>query len=195
VIERLFGSKLRARLLGWLMTHPQERYFVRQLTAILQEDSTNVSRELARLARMGLLTCRQEGRQKYYQANRRCPVFEELRGLAVKTIGLGDVLRAALEPIAGRIRVAFLFGSFAKRQDTADSDVDLLAVGEVGSAEMAKALRPARARLSREINVTVYPPREFSAKAKAGHHFITQVLKGDRMYLVGSEDALKRLAG
>ena len=195
MIERLFGSKLRARLLGWLMTHPQERYFVRQLTAILQEDSTNVSRELARLARMGLLTCRQEGRQKYYQANRRCPVFEELRGLAVKTIGLGDVLRAALEPIAGRIRVAFLFGSFAKRQDTADSDVDLLAVGEVGSAEMAKALRPARARLSREINVTVYPPREFSAKAKAGHHFITQVLKGDRMYLVGSEDALKRLAG
>ncbi len=195
MIERLFGSKLRARLLGWLMTHPQERYFVRQLTAILQEDSTNVSRELARLARMGLLTCRQEGRQKYYQANRRCPVFEELRGLAVKTIGLGDVLRAALEPIAGRIRVAFLFGSFAKRQDTADSDVDLLAVGEGGSAEMARALPPARARLSREINVTVYPPREFSAKAKAGHHFITQVLKGDRMYLVGSEDALKRLAG
>ena len=195
MIERLFGSKLRARLLGWLMTHPQERYFVRQLTAILHEDSTNVSRELARLASMGLLTCQQEGRQKYYQANRRCSVFEEMRGLAVKTIGLGDVLRAALEPIAGRIRVAFLFGSFAKCQDTADSDVDLLAVGDVGSAEMAKALRQARARLSREINVTVYPPREFSAKAKAGHHFIAQVLKGDRIYLVGSDDALKRLAG
>jgi DNA-binding transcriptional ArsR family regulator len=195
VIERLFGSKLRAKLLGWLMTHPEERYFVRQLTAILHEDSTNVSRELARLARMGLLTCRQEGRQKYYQANRQCPVFEELQGLAVKTIGLGDVLRAALEPIAGRIRVAFLFGSFAQRKETADSDVDLLAVGEVGSAEMAKALRPARAKLSREINVTVYPPREFSAKAKAGHHFIAQVLKGDKIYLVGSEDDLKRLAG
>lgn len=195
MIERLFGSKLRARLLGWLMTHPQERYFVRQLTAILHEDSTNVSRELARLASMGLLTCQQEGRQKYYQANRRCSVFEEMRGLAVKTIGLGDVLRAALEPIAGRIRVAFLFGSFAKRQDTSDSDVDLLVVGEVDSAEMAKALRQARARLSREINVTVYPPREFSAKAKAGHHFITQVLKGDKIYLVGSEDDLKRVAG
>ena len=195
MIERLFGSKLRARLLGWLMTHPQERYFVRQLTAILHEDSTNVSRELARLASMGLLTCQQEGRQKYYQANRRCSVFEEMRGLAVKTIGLGDVLRAALEPIAGRIRVAFLFGSFAKRQDTSDSDVDLLVVGEVDSAEMAKALRQARARLSREINVTVYPPREFSAKAKTGHHFITQVLKGDKIYLVGSEDDLTRVAG
>lgn len=195
MIERLFGSKLRAKLLGWLMTHPQERYFVRQLTAILHEDSTNVSRELARLARMGLLTCQQEGRQKYYQANRRCPVFEEMRGLAVKTIGLGDVLRAALEPVAGRIRVAFLFGSFAQRQDTADSDVDILAVGAVGSAEMAKALRPARARLSREINVMVYSPREFSAKAKAGHHFIARVLKGDKIYLVGSEDDLKRVAG
>lgn len=195
MIERLFGSKLRARLLGWLMTHPDERYFVRQLTAILQEDSTNVSRELARLARLGLLTCQEEGRQKYYQANRHCSVFEELRGLAVKTIGLGDVLRAALRPITGRIRVAFLFGSFAQGKATAESDVDLLVVGDVGSAELAKALRPARAKLSREINATVYPPREFRAKAKAGHHFIAQVLNGARMYLVGGDDDLQRLAG
>ena len=195
MIERLFGSKLRARLLGWLMTHPDERYFVRQLTVILHEDSTNVSRELARLGRMGLLTCRQEGRQKYYQANRRCPVFQEMRGLVVKTIGLGDVLRAALEPIAGRIRVAFLFGSFAQRQETADSDIDILAIGDVGSVEMVKALRLAREKLSREINVTIYPPREFKTKAEAGHHFIAQVLKGDKIYLVGNEDALKRLTG
>lgn len=195
MIEQLFGSKLRARLLGWLMTHPDERYFVRQLTVILHADSTNVSRELTRLARMGLLTGRQEGRQKYYQVNRRCPVFEELHGLAVKTIGLGDVVRAALEPIAGRLRVAFLFGSFAQRRETAESDIDLLAVGDVGSVEMAKVLRSARARLSREINATVYSPREFSAKAKAGHHFITQVLTDDKIYLIGSDDDLQNVVG
>lgn len=195
MMEQLFGSRLRAKLVGWLMTHPDERYFVRQLTAILEGDSTNVSRELTRLARMGLLTCQEEGRQKYYQANRRCPVFGELKGLAVKTFGLGDVLREDLKPMAGKIRVAFLFGSFAKLKETADSDVDILAVGETGSAEVVKALRPARERLGREINVTVYSPLEFRAKAKAGHDFIARVLKGRRIYLIGSEDDLKKLVG
>ncbi len=96
MLKALFGSKLRAKLLGWLMTHPEDRYFVRQLTAILKEDSTNVSRELARLARAGILVSESEGRQKYYRANRNSPVFEELRSLAIKTFGVGDIYILAM---------------------------------------------------------------------------------------------------
>jgi len=88
MLAQLLGSRLRAKLLGWLFSHPDERYFVRQLTALLGEDSTNVSRELARLEKMGILVSTLEGRQKYYRANRQCAVFPELCGLAIKTAGI-----------------------------------------------------------------------------------------------------------
>src|SRR4030066_110319 len=87
MLETLLGSKLRAKVLGWLFSHPDERYFVRQLTALVKEDSTNVSRELARLEKTGILVSTTEGRQKYYQANRQSPLFSELKNLAQKISG------------------------------------------------------------------------------------------------------------
>jgi len=108
LLDRILGSTLRAKVLAWLLTHPDERYFVRALASILGEDSTNLSRELARLTALGVLSCQTEGRQKYYQANRKCPVFQELQGLVIKTMGVADVLRSALAPLASGIEVAFV---------------------------------------------------------------------------------------
>ena len=193
MLDTLFGSKLRAKLLGWLMTHPEERYFVRQLTTILKEDSTNVSRELARLARAGILTSESEGRQKYYQANRLCPVFEELRSLAIKTFAVGDILREALQPLADRIRVAYIYGSFAQANITADSDVDIMVVGDASFADVNQVLRQAQEQLHREINPSVYPVAEFRTKLAGGHHFLSSALKGDKIYLIGDEHELGRL--
>lgn len=116
MLAYLLGSRLRAKVLGWLFSHPDERYFVRQLTGLLEEDSTNISRELARLEKMGVLVSTQEGRQKYYQANSECAVFPELRGLALKTAGLANVLREVLAPMASQIAVAFVYGSLGQRR-------------------------------------------------------------------------------
>jgi predicted nucleotidyltransferase len=194
MLEALLGSKLRARLLGWLLTHPDERFYVRRLHAILGEDPTNVSRELARLAQMGILTCAVEGQQKYYQADRKCPVFGELRALVVKTAGLADVLREALRPLSSRIRVAFIYGSHAAGSANASSDVDVLAVGDVSFAEVVDALAPAQERLRREVNPTVYGAKEFRRKVAAGHHFLKSVLAGPKILLVGDSDDLAGLA-
>ena len=194
MLEDLFGSKIRARALAWLVTHPDERYFVRQLTGILGKDSTNVSRELAKLARMGLLNCQQEGRQKYYQVNRDSAVYEEIRGLAVKTFGVADILREALSPLARRIRVAFLIGSFADGRENAQSDVDLVVIGSVGFAEVSRVLGPGQEKLGREINPTVYPEAEFVSKVAEGHHFVRSILKAKKIFLVGDSDDLARLA-
>jgi hypothetical protein len=109
MLAKLFGSRLRGKLIGWMFTHTDERFYVRQLQSLLQEDATNLSRELSRLATLGLLTRTAEGKQKYYQANAESPVFSELHGLAIKTVGVADVLRSALEAISGRIRVAFIY--------------------------------------------------------------------------------------
>lgn len=194
MLETLFGSKLRARLLGWLMTHSDERYFVRQLTGILNEDSTNVSRELAKLAGAGILVFRQEGRQKYYQADRSSPVFDELRSLVIKTIGVGDVLRHALRPVVDRIHVAYIFGSFADGKANAKSDVDVMIIGDVPFADVNKAFGAAQRRLNREINPSVYPAAEFRSKLAAGNHFLSSIQEGNRIFLIGDEHGLARLA-
>lgn len=195
MLEELMGSRLRARLLGWLMPHPDEWYFVRQLTGILKEDSTNLSRELARLSRLGILLCRSEGKQKYYQVNRKCPVYPELRGLVIKTVGVGDSVRKALAPLANRIRVAFIYGSFARGEETPDSDIDLLVVGDLALKPIASHLGPVARELGREMNPSVYPPSEFRRKARDGHRFLRDVMAGEKIFLIGDEDDLKELAG
>lgn len=194
MLDILFGSKLRAKALSWMLAHPDEWYYIRQLTSILQVDSTNLSRELSRLTGIGILLSRVEGRQKYYRANEGSPIFMELRGLVVKTGGVGDILRKALAPLAERIRAAFIFGSVAEGREQASSDVDLMIIGNVSLGELVKVLGPGQAALGREINPVVYLPDEFQARVQEGHHFLKQVLSENKVYVIGGEDELNRLA-
>ncbi len=194
MLAELLVSKLRAKVLGWLFAHVDERYFGRQLAEILDEDSTNVSRELARLAKMGILICQSEGRQKYYQANRACPVFAELRGLILKTAGLVDILREALKPLLKKIQAAFIYGSFASNSVKASSDVDIMVIGSCDFGEVVDALGKAQERIGREVNPSVYPADEFKKKMTAEHHFLKTVLAGPKIFLIGDENELKGLA-
>jgi predicted nucleotidyltransferase len=194
LLERLLGSRLRAKLLGWLLSHPTERYFVRQLAGLLGEDSTNLSRELARLETLGVVTGAREGQQKYFQANQSSPIYPELRGLVLKTAGASEVLRGALQSLAHRISVAFLFGSVAQGRETAASDVDLFIVGDLGLREIVEAVSPVQNQLGREVNPTVYPPAEFRDKVTRGHHFLKAVLQGPKIFLIGDPSELERLA-
>jgi len=193
MLETILGSKLRSKVLGWLFTHPDERYFVRQLTSLLKEDSTNVSRELIRLEKTGVLVSTKEGKQKYYQANRKSPVYNELHGLIVKTMGVADVLRSALAPSAGRIKVAFIFGSIAIGNEDKASDIDVMVVGDISFGDVVFLLSPAEEKLKREINTVVYPLAEFTKKVKTDHHFVKTVIEGKKIFLVGDESELARL--
>ncbi len=194
MLAELLGSKLRAKVLGWLFAHTDERYFGRQLAEILDEDSTNVSRELARLAKMGILVCQSEGRQKYYQVSKACPVFVELRGLVLKTAGLVDILRGALKPLSKKIQVAFIYGSFASNSAKTDSDVDMMVIGSCDFGEVVDAVGKGQERIGREVNPSVYPADEFKRKVAAEHHFLKTVLAGPKIFLFGDEDELKGLA-
>jgi hypothetical protein len=194
MLAELLRSKLRAKLLGWLFTHPDQRYFVRQLEAVLKEEAGNLSRELARLAAIGVVKVKAEGRQKYYQANADSPVFSELRGLATKSFGLADILRDTLAPLVKKIRIAFVYGSQAAGKPTAASDVDVMVIGKATFAEVVSALSTAQEQVGREINPAVYPADEFRKKFSEGHHFLTSVLKRPKVFLIGSEDELEGLA-
>lgn len=194
MLETLLGSRLRTKILGWLFSHPDERYFVRQITSLLNEDSTNVSRELARLEKTGILVLTIEGKQKYYQSNRKSPVFAELHGLVVKTAGVADVLKTALGPVRQKIRAAFIFGSTAMNTENRTSDIDLMVIGSISFAKVSSAVSQAEKILQREVNPVVYSPSEFKQKVRGGHHFLKTVLENEKIFLIGDEDEFDRLA-
>jgi predicted nucleotidyltransferase len=189
----LFG-KTRQALLSLLFTHADESFFLEQLIRAAALGRGTVQRELAFLSRAGILRRTVRGRQVYFQADPDCPVYAELKGLVVKTAGVADALRAALAPLAARIRVAFVYGSVARSAERRASDIDVMVIGDVSFAEAAEALGRAQQDLRREINPSVYPAAEYRTKLAAKHHFLGSVLKGEKIFLIGDERELARLA-
>ena len=167
---------------------------MRQLAGILAEDPTNLSRELARLAALGILTGTTEGQQKYYRANPDSPIYPELRSLVAKTAGVGAKLQRALETLSTRIQSAFVFGSVAAGKEAQASDVDVMVIGEVSLEELVGALGPLQNQLGREVNPSVYTAAEFRERLARGSHFLSSVLNGPKLFLIGSADELERLA-
>jgi predicted nucleotidyltransferase len=194
----LFG-RTRRRVLGWLLGHPDEAYYLRQIVRQTGTALGAVQRELELLTAAGLVRRTVQGRQVYFQANREAPIFPELRGLFAKTAGLIDLLRDGLAPLGDRVQVAFLFGSAAGGELRAASDIDLLVVGDATFQDVVHALAAPQERLGRDVNPTVYPPSEFRAKVAEHHHFLTRVLREPRLFVVGGDNELvglgaKRLA-
>lgn len=175
------------RVLGALYGQPQRSFTVSELIASTIAGSGAVQRELAKLVASGLLTMQPVGNQKRYQANPAAPIHDELVGIVQKTVGLAEPLREALQPLESKINAAFVYGSVAKRSDTARSDIDVMVVGEVGFAEVVNAVYPLHERLGREVNPIVMTAKEFRARAK-DPGFVARVLDGPRIPLIGSAD-------
>jgi predicted nucleotidyltransferase len=190
--EVLFG-RTRQRVLGWLFGHPDEAFYLREIVRQTGGAPGAVQRELEALTRAGLISREARGRHVYFQANRASPVFTELQSIVSKTVGLVDVLREMLTPLGDRIRVAFVFGSAARNGLRRTSDIDVIIVGTASFSDVVAALTPAQARLGRDVNPTVYAPREFRQKLQAGHHFLTRVLEEPITFVVGESDELGRL--
>jgi predicted nucleotidyltransferase len=184
-------TKVQQRVLGVLFGNPTRSFYANELIALVQSGTGAVQRELTRLEAAGVLTAVRIGKQKHYQANRASPVFQELRALVLKTSGLVDVLREALRPVAERVRAAFVYGSIAKGEDTASSDIDLMVVGEgLTYADLFGALEAASARLGRKVAPTIYSPKELARRVKQENAFVTRVLQQPKLWLIGDERAL-----
>ena len=183
--------KVRQRVLAVLFGNPGRSFYANEVIALAQSGTGAVQRELAGLAAAGLLTVKRQGNQTHYQANAEAPVFTELRGLVLKTLGLADVLRAALTPLAPQIAQAFVFGSVAKQQDTAASDIDVLIVSEdLGYADVFGALESATDTLGRKVNPSLYTPAEIAKRTSQDNAFVTRVLRQPKIWLIGNEEAL-----
>ena len=180
------------RVLGLLFGQPDRSFYANEIIALARGGSGAVQRELARLVRSELVTTRVSGRQKYYQANATSPIFDELCSIARKSMALAIPLRDALQPLAARIRAAFIFGSVARQQDTASIDVDLMVVSdEIGYADLYAELERTSGKIGRAINPTIYTTREFEKRLGRGDSFVRRVLGQPKIWLVGGEDDLR----
>jgi len=188
----LFG-RARRLILAWLLGHPDEAFFLRQLVRQTGLSPGSVQRELAALVSAGLVTRTTQGRQVYFRADRLSPVFPELQSLFLKTAGVADVLRDGLRSLADRITVAFVFGSAVRGELRNASDIDVLVVGDVSFGEVVGALSKAQRVLGREVNPTVYPPAEFRTKLRSGHHFLNAVLSEPHLFVIGDRNDLEGL--
>lgn len=185
IADALF-TKVQQRVLAVLFGNPGRSFYANEVIALAGSGTGAVQRELARLEMAGLVTVTRVGNQKHYQANTAAPVFEELRGLVLKTAGLVDVLRAALGPLAAQISAAFVYGSVAKRQDTAKSDIDLMVVSDsLSYADLFTVLEEATNRLGRTVNPTVYSRQELNKRVRADNAFVKRVLTQPKLWVIG----------
>lgn len=192
----LFGQ-IRGRVLALLYGWVDKAFYVRQIARYVHASAGSVRRELEKLAAVDLIIRTSVGNLIFYQANQANPIFAEMRALVNKTVGIFNVLRSALEKdkVSEQVTVAFVYGSVASQTETGASDVDLLIVGPVVLDDVLACLAQAEKALGRTINPTVYSVSEFTRKLKEGNHFLNAVVKGPKVFLIGNEDELGKMAG
>jgi predicted nucleotidyltransferase len=184
-------AKVQQRVLGVLFGNPRRSFYANEVIALAHSGTGAVQRELGRLEASGLVTVTRVGKQKHYQANAKAPVYDELCSLVLKTFGLADVLRSALAPVSPRIGAAFVYGSIARGEDSAASDVDVMVLSDdLTYADLFAALEDASARLGRKIAPTIYSPGELSTRLKQRNAFVSRVLAQPKLWLLGDERAL-----
>jgi predicted nucleotidyltransferase len=192
-LDTIFPS-VRAGILSAILLEPRRWWFLSELARHLDAGPSSLQRELESLVESGILERREDGRRVYFRANAGSPVFADLRGLVEKTAGIVPALSRALGPFEDRIELAFIFGSIARGQERASSDVDLMIVGTLKQIDLVPVLRKLEDRFGREVNVTLFSSREFRDKLAAGDHFLSSVLKGRTILLRGSLDELDKAA-
>jgi predicted nucleotidyltransferase len=185
--DALFSKSTQA-ILGNVYTRP-EGIHLRALMTNTGISSASAQRELAKLTNAKLLIKETVGRVVLYKANTQSPIFSELETIIRKTFGVADIVKTALLPFQNRIQRAFIYGSVAKGQDTATSDIDLLILAnDLGSADLYPELVSVEEKVGRTISLTVYRPAEFQKKLDSKNHFLVSVMAGPKIELIGEHD-------
>jgi predicted nucleotidyltransferase len=192
-IEFMF-SPYRRRLLACLFLRPDEQFHVRELERMTGISAGSLHRELKAMAESGLLLREKVGNQVFYRADTQCTIYEELAAIFRKTLGLASLLHDALSGFAGKIQVAFVFGSMASGQQKSGSDLDVCVLGNVKLLEVVKALSTVQQTLRREINPVVMTSKKFAEQSAKQDRFVSRVLSEPKVFVIGGEDELAELA-
>jgi len=187
-------TKTQQRVFGILYGKPQQRFYTNEIVRLAGMGRGTVRRELDKLVSAGLLLMKREGNQHYYQANADNPVYNELVDIVRKTFGIADVIREALMPASEQINLAFIYGSIAKKEDVAISDIDLLVVTEsLAYADLMALLTEAEQLLGRPVNPSIYTMEQIKDKLEQKNAFLTRLMEQPKIWVKGSDDVIRKI--
>jgi predicted nucleotidyltransferase/DNA-binding HxlR family transcriptional regulator len=192
-LAELLSSRARAEIFRLLFSGSEEELHVREIERRSGLNDSTIRQELRKLVRLDLVHSRRDSNRVYYRAKTGNPLYPEIRNLVLKTSGLADVLKPALRD--KRIRTAFVFGSLARGEEKAGSDVDLMVIGELGLRDLSGLLAGIEEKIGREINPHVLQEDEFRKRLRATEHFVMSVMESPKIFIIGSQDELEAMGG
>jgi len=190
-LSSVLFTEYRSRVLGLLLLHPERSYYLREIARLTATVPGTLKREMDKLLEVDLLTVKKVGNQNHYQANRECPIYEDLSNVVRKTSGLSDVLIATLLPLSEKIQSAFVFGSVASGNVNAKSDIDLMLIGDLTYAEVVSQMHPLQEQLGREINPKIFTVKEWQKLIQDNGAFVHDVLSKTKLFIIGNEQQLQ----
>ncbi|MBW2040356.1 MAG: nucleotidyltransferase domain-containing protein [Deltaproteobacteria bacterium] len=192
-LAELLSSRARAEIFRLLFSGTGEELHVRAIGRRSGLNDSTIRQELRKLVGLDLVRSRRDSNRVYYRAQTENPLYPEIRNLVLKTSGLADVLKSALRD--KRIRAAFVFGSIARGEEKAGSDVDVLVIGELGLRDLSGLLSGIEEKIGREVNPHVLQEDEFRKRAGEKEHFVTSVMASPKIFIIGSQDELEAMGG
>lgn len=193
MLDKLFSSKARVEVLKLFTFNPDESFYQRQIATLARQPIRGVQREVDKLEKIGLIEKSIQGNRVYYKVNKSCPIFEDLKRILFKSVGIAEALKENLIN-SDNIKVAFIYGSYAKGEENLSSDIDLFVVGSIASKELSSLLSKPKRELSREMNYALFPPDELRKRMRQKDHFLRNVLREKKIFIIGNEDELKTIA-
>ena len=191
MLNELFSSKTRVEILKLFLFNSNNSFYQRQISNLTAQSIRGVQREVDKLNRIGIIEKSIQGNRIYYKVNKKCPIAQDLKNIFFKSVGIAEALKENLKE--KEIKIAFIYGSYAKGEESLLSDIDLMVLGDISSKELSNILSKPKKELMREINYVVFSSDEFINKAMQKDHFINSVLKDKKIYIMGSENELKGL--
>lgn len=192
-LAELLSSRARAEIFRLLLNGMGEELHVREIERRSGLNDSTLRQELRKLLRLDLVQSRKDSNRVYYRAKTENPLYPDIRNLVLKTSGLADVLRSMLED--KRIRMAFVFGSIARGEEKAGSDVDLMLIGELGLRDLSRLLSGIEEKIGREVNPHVLRGEEFKKRIRAKEHFVSNVMEAPKIFIIGSQHELEAMGG
>jgi predicted nucleotidyltransferase/DNA-binding HxlR family transcriptional regulator len=190
-LAEILSSRARAEIFRLLFSGTEEELHVREIERRSGLNDSTLRQELRKLVRLDLVQSRRDSNRVYYRAKTENPLYPEIRNLVLKTSGLSDVLKSALKD--KRVRVAFVFGSLARGEEKAGSDVDLMVIGQLGLRDLSRLLSGIEEKIGREVNPHVLREEEFRKRIRAKEHFASSVMEAPKIFIIGSERELETM--
>lgn len=186
-------SKLRSKLLSYYFNHPNCELYIRETARVIKEDPANLSKEFAKLERLGIFISTIQGKQKYYKLNKNYPLYNEFKNIVAKTVGMEKNLKDLIDGISG-IELCFIYGSYASGEEKIDSDIDLFIAGKIQIDLLLEKINKLENKIGREINYRVFSKEDFKKAIQDKNSFILNILKRKKIFLIGDEKDIKKFS-